>query len=110
MGVLKERLLAREAAVEAGEYPELKLKKEDPIRYEILHTRLAGLVQNAREKARRISASPVVREMGECVFSLFTPEGDSVCFSNGLLLHVASLGGTVKWMIRHDYEEDVGIR
>lgn len=109
MGKLKDLLTAREAAIKAGKYPELRLRKKDPIRYEILFTRLWGMVQNARESARQISASPVVREMGECVFSLFTPEGDSVCFSNGLLLHVASLGGTVKWMIHNDYEEEVGM-
>ena len=32
-----------------------------------------------------------------------------MCFSNGLLLHIASLGGTVRWMLRNDYEERVGI-
>ena len=109
MGTLKEKLIAREAAIQDGRYPDLELQREDPIRYEILFTRLAGLVQNARETARQISASPVVREMGECVFALFTPEGDSVCFSNGLLLHIASLGGTVKWLLQNNYEEEVGI-
>ena len=109
MGLLKEKLLEREAVIAARKYPDLKLKKKDPIKYEMLFTQLLGLVQNSRESARQISASPVVREMGECVFSLFTPEGDSVCFSNGLLLHTASLGGTVKWMLKNNYEEEVGI-
>ena len=110
MGKYKERLIEREKMIAEGKYPELILKKTDPIKWEVLYSRLSSLVQNARETARRISASPVVREMGECIFALFTPEGDSVCFSTGLFLHVPNLGSTAKWMLMNDYEETVGIR
>ena len=110
MGKYKERLIEREKMIAEGKYPELILKKTDPIKWEVLYSRLSSLVQNARETARRISASPVVREMGECIFALFTPEGDSVCFSTGLFLHVPNMGSTAKWMLMNDYEETVGIR
>lgn len=110
MGEWKDRLVTREKLIEEEKYPELALKEKDPLKWELLNSRLSSLVQNARETAKLISASPVVREMGECIFALFTPEGDSVCFSTGLFLHVASMGGTIKWMLKNDYEERVGIR
>lgn len=110
MGKLKDRLVAMENAIAENRSPELILKREDPIKWEILYSRLSNLVQNARETARLISASPVVREMGECIFALFTPEGDSVAFSTGLQLHVANIGTAIKWMLTNDYEEKVGIK
>ncbi len=60
-------------------------------------------------RGRLISASPTVREFGECVFAVFTPEGDSIAFSRGILLHMASMGAAIKWMLKNDYEEDPGI-
>jgi acetone carboxylase, alpha subunit len=110
MGKLSEILLQREKDVKAGNFPEETLRINDPIKWEILYTRLHGLVQNSRETAKNISASPIVREMGECIFAFFTPEGDSVCFSTGLLIHVGSIGSSIKWMIRNNYEELVGIK
>ena len=109
MGILKQRLLEREKDILEGKYPSLELLEEDPIKFEVLYTKIAGLVQNSRESAKRISASPIVREMGECIFALFTPEGDSIAFSTGLLLHIASIGSSIKWMLKNDYEEKVGI-
>jgi acetone carboxylase alpha subunit len=109
MGILKERLLEREHQVKEERFPELELQRESPVEWEILYTRLSGLVQNAREAGKQISASPVIREMGEYILALLTPEGDSVCFSSGLLIHIASMGYTVKWMLKNDYEEEVGI-
>jgi len=109
MGILKQRLLEREKNILEGKYPPLKRLEEDPIKFEVLYTKIAGLVQNSRESAKQISASPIVREMGECIFALFTPEGDSIAFSTGLLLHIASIGSSIKWMLKNDYEEKVGI-
>src|SRR5574340_311920 len=43
----------------------LTLKEEDPIRYEKIFSRLRGGLVNARETALNISASPIVREIGE---------------------------------------------
>ena len=62
-----------------------------------------------REMARRISASPGVREVGEMVVALYTPEGDAVALSNGIMVHVHTMSRFIKWMIRNDYESDPGI-
>lgn len=86
------------------------VRETDPIGWQLLWAELEGIVQRGRETARRISASPVVREMGECVFALFTPTGQSVCYSEGLLLHVTSMGGAIKFMVENDYDAKVGIR
>jgi N-methylhydantoinase B/oxoprolinase/acetone carboxylase alpha subunit len=109
---LKERLLARERHVQqTGVYePNFDLKEQDPIRFEILFTKALQAVMNAREVGRLVSASPVTRELGEIVFGLYTPEGDAVCLSNGLMLHVRTMSRMIKWMIRNDYEERVGFR
>lgn len=109
MGKLKKRLVARQKLLKEGKYPEIVLAKEKPIEWEMLYDRLSSLVQNARESSRRISASPVVREMGECIFAVFTPEGDAITFSTGLFLHVPNKGMAIKWMLLNDYEEKVGI-
>jgi len=110
MGKLKDLLLQREKDMVEGRWPELKLLKEDPLKWELLYYQLLGMVQEGRETARMISASPTVREFGECIFALFTPEGESIAFSRGILLHMASMGSSIKWMLKNDYEEVVGIR
>jgi acetone carboxylase alpha subunit len=109
---LKERLLERESALrESGHYEQsLDLKVEDPVRFEVLFTKATQATLNAREVARLVSASPVTRELGETVFGLYTAEGDAVCLSNGLMLHVRTISRMIKWMILNDYEERVGFR
>ena len=57
---------------------ELTLKTKNPIHYEKLWSRLRGALVGARETALNISASPIVREIGELCFALYTPEGDSI--------------------------------
>src|SRR5438132_6855200 len=89
---------------------DLALKAEDPLKYESLHTRLRSTVVSARETSKRISASPGIREVGECVVGLYTPEGDSVVFSFGIMVHVHTMSRFIKWMVRNDYEDDPGIR
>ena len=54
---------------------ELELKDSDPIGYEKLFARLRGGLVSARETALNISASPIVRELGELCFALYTPRG-----------------------------------
>ena len=110
MGRLKDRALLREDDISKGKRPPLVLKEQDPIKWEVLYTRLLGIVQEGRETARLISASPTVREFGECVFCVFTPEGEVVAFSRGILLHFASFTATIKWMLNNDYEDDPGIK
>ena len=88
----------------------LELRKQDPLKFETLHTKLRSFCVSAREMARRISASPGVREVGEMVVAIYTPEGDAVALSNGIMVHVHTMSRFIKWMIRNGYEADPGIR
>ena len=110
MEKLKDRLLKREKDLSEGKYPSLELKEKDTIKWEVLYTRLLGIVQEGRETARLISASPTVREFGECVFCIFTPEGEVAAFSRGSSFHFASFSASIKWMLNMDYEDDPGIK
>jgi acetone carboxylase, alpha subunit len=110
MGKLRERMVQREKDLAEGRYPSLELHDRDAIKWEVLYTRLLGIVSEGRETGRLISASPTVREFGECVFCVFTPEGEVAAFSRGILLHFASFAATIKWMLANDYEEDPGIK
>lgn len=99
-----ERLLA-----DTGHYygiEHLSLKAIDPIRYEKMWSRLRGGIIGARETALNISASPIVREIGELCFGLFTPEGDSITLSTGIMAHVHTMSEAIKHMVRSDYESD----
>lgn len=109
---LKRRLEARdERFARTGSYvDELRLRDEDPIRFELLYTKLSQVVANAHEVARLVSASPMTRELGELIFGLYTPEGDAVCLSHGLIVHVHTISRMIKWMIANDYEETMGFR
>src|SRR5699024_648376 len=75
-----------------------------------LHTKLRSVSIAAREMARSISASPGVREVGEMVVALYTPEGDAISLSTGIMVHVHTMSRFIKWMIQNGYEKDPGIR
>ena len=111
---LRDRLLESERLMAAtGCYDgitDLALRLEDPLKFEALHTKLRAFCVSAREMARRISASPGVREVGEMVVALYTPEGDAIALSNGIMVHVHTMSRFIKWMIREGYEADPGIR
>lgn len=110
---LKERMMQSEALwQETGHYygvRKLTLKEKDPIRYELFHSRLLSTVIAAREVAKQISSSVMTREEGELSFALYTPEGDSVVFSTGIMVHIGVMGNFIKWMIANDYETNPGI-
>lgn len=109
---LKRKLQERRARfAEQGVYLErCALKEADPISFEVFYTKLSQSINSARELARQVAASPEMREMGESVLGLYTPEGDAVCLSPGLMVHVRTMSRAIKWMIDNDYETDVGIR
>lgn len=86
----------------------LRLKEEDPIKYELLHSRLLASAIAAREVSKMIAASPVTRELSEVTFAIYTPEGESVVFSTGLMVHIKVMGMFAKWLIENDYEDDPG--
>jgi N-methylhydantoinase B/acetone carboxylase alpha subunit len=102
-----ERLFA-----ETGSYAgltALTLKDSDPLHYEKLFSRVRGGLVSARETAMNISASPIVRELGEICFALYTPEGDSVALSTGIIVHVHTMSEAIKFMIRNGWEDNPGI-
>jgi len=110
---LKERMAESEALWrDTGHYygiRELTLKDKDPLRYELFHSRLLSTVIAAREVAKQISSSVMTREEGELSFALYTPEGDSVVFSTGIMVHIGVMGNFIKWMIANDWESDPGV-
>jgi acetone carboxylase alpha subunit len=112
MGKLKEQLIKSEEDFKRNGYyvKLLEAKEQDPIKYEIFHSRILSSMISARETAKRISASPMVREIGELCFALYTPEGDSIALSTGIMVHVHTMSRCIKWMIENDYEEKVGFK
>ncbi len=110
---LKEMLAERDRLWhETGCYQgikELYLEKKDALKLELLQTRLLGAVVAGRETTRMITASPLVREVGELAVALYTPEGDCILQSTGIVLHMPLIGQVIEWMIRQDYEEKEGI-
>lgn len=102
-----ERLLAESGCYQG--LAELTLRNDDPIHYEKLWSRLRGAMVGARETALNVSASPIVREIGELCFALYTPEGDSVTLSTGIMAHVHTMSEAIKYMVRANYETDPGI-
>src|SRR5919109_5655475 len=98
---------------ETGRYyglDELSLKRGNPIRFEKLFSRLRGGVVSARETALNISASPIVRELGELCFALYTPEGDSIALSTGIIVHIHTMSDALKYMVRNGWEDNPGIK
>jgi N-methylhydantoinase B len=104
-----EQLLAETGAYQ-GLSGALELKESDPIGYEKLFARLRGGLVSARETALNISASPIVRELGELCFALYTPEGDSVALSTGIIVHVHTMSDAIKFMVRNGWEDNPKIR
>lgn len=111
---LREALELRERQfTETGAYAaltgELKMKEQEPILFEKVFSRLRGGLVTARETALNISASPIVKELGELCFAVYTPEGDSIALSTGVIVHVHTMSEAIKYMIRQGYEDDPGI-
>ena len=88
----------------------LGLKEGDPMRFEKVFAKLRGALVSSRETAMRITASPIVRNIGELCFSLYTPEGDSIVLSTGIIVHVHTMSEAIKYMIRNGYEDEPGIK
>lgn len=89
---------------------EPRTKRADPIRYERFHSRLLAILISVRDTMKFIASSPGVRETDEYVVALYTPEGDSIALSTGIMVHVHTLSEFIKYMIRNGYEDDPGIK
>ena len=103
---------SEKAYQETGHYgglEELELATSDPLKLELFHSRLRAAVVSGREQARMVSASPIVREIGELAVAVYTPEGDCIIQSTGIIIHIKVMGEVIKWMIRHNYETEVEI-
>ena len=87
---------------------ELAMKDSDPLHFEKLFSRVRGGMVTARETALNISASPIVRELGEICFALYTPEGDNVALSTGIIVHVHTMSEAIKFMVRNGWEDNPG--
>ncbi len=108
-------MLARseELFAQTGHYMGLErfeMKAQDPLRFEKLFSRVRGGMVSARETALNISASPIVRELGEICFALYTPEGDNVALSTGIIVHVHTMSEAIKYMVRNHWEDNPGIK
>ena len=79
---LREMIAERDRlTTETGHYygvKELTLRDSDPIKYERFYSKLHASVLAARESARFVAASPGSREMGEVLWGIATPEGDTL--------------------------------
>ena len=99
---------------ETGHYfgvTELSLKESDPILYERFYSRLHAIMIAAYEVSRYVTASPGSREMGEVLWCLLTPEGDSLAISPGFFSHGPASGRIcMRFMADHGYDANPGIR
>ena len=97
---------------ETGHYhgrEELSMKSEQRTAYEQMFSQLRGGLVNARETTVDVSASPIVEQEGECCFAVYTPEGDSITLSTGILAHVHTMSDAIKYMVKHGWEDNPGI-
>ena len=107
------RLRSKHLLETTGHYngvSELRLKNKDVIRYELLFSRLQSIMISSQQVGSKVACSPATREVGESVVGMYTPEGDSVVFSGGIMVHVHTMSRFIKWMIEHDYETDPGFK
>lgn len=103
-----ERLLA-----ETGHYQgivDMTLHDQDPLKFEAFHSRLLSTIVSIRETMKYIASSPAIRDFEEFVIGLYTPEGDAIALSTGIMVHVHTLSEFIKFMIRNGYEDDPKIR
>ena len=71
---------------------ELKSKEGDPIKYELLHSRILSSLIAGRETTRMIAASPIVREVQELCVALYTTEGHCVATSTVIQVNIVPMG------------------
>lgn len=88
----------------------LELLEQDPLKAESFHSRLLSTIISTRETMKYIAASPAVRDFEEFVIGLYTPEGDAIALSTGIMVHVHTLSEFIKFIIKNNYQDNPGIR
>ena len=90
---LLERLdLSEKLYEQTGHYQGLKklaVHDKDPLKFEAFHSRLLSTIISVRETMKYIASSPAIRDFEEFVIGLYTPEGDAIALSTGIMVHVA---------------------
>lgn len=71
----------------------------DPFRYEILTHRIWSILEEGRLTLQRVSASPIVSQGGECMSSLYAPDGTMVLACSGHLRFAAATSQAIRALI-----------
>lgn len=98
---------------ETGHYQglaKLAVHDQDPLKFEAFHSRVLSTIISVRDTMKYIASSPAIRDFEEFVIGLYTPEGDAIALSTGIMVHVHTLSEFIKFMIRNEYEKDPKIR
>ncbi len=86
------------------------MKDSDPLALrEAVLARARRHGHGAGDRAQHLRR-PIVRELGEICFALYTPEGDNVALSTGIIVHVHTMSEAIKFMVRNGWEDNPGIR
>lgn len=84
---------------------DLQLTHSDPVKVDLLYSRLLSAVQGGMEACKAVAANPILREMPELCVAIFTPDGRSVAQSIGMAGHIPIMAQQIDWMIRAGYED-----
>ncbi len=113
MTLLEQLDLSEKLYEDTGHYQGLKtlaLHDKDPLQFEAFHSRILSTIISVRETMKHIASSPAIRDFEEFVIGIYTPEGDAVALSTGIMVHVHTLSEFIKFIIRNDYEDNPKIR
>ena len=86
------------------------LRDTDPMKYERFYSRIHSVALASREVARHLAANPGAREMGEAVWAVLTPEGDTLAMSLGFISHTAAFPVAIRYMAANAYDERPNIK
>lgn len=88
---------------------ELKLKKENPTKYESTWATLEKICEDAAKTAVNVSASSAIGEAKDACWGILAPTGEVICCSTGVIAHFPLPTRLIRWMTEQGYEEQPGI-
>jgi N-methylhydantoinase B/oxoprolinase/acetone carboxylase alpha subunit len=88
----------------------LRLHQSDLPKMMAFNFKLREMAILAREQAKLITASPLVRSFGECQMMVATPEGDAVAASEGLIGQIACVPKHVEVFAASEDDPGSGIQ